>query len=146
MMARLERAAREANLPFGSHLHVFNSRLAQEVGKWAEEQGKGDAFHMAVFLAYFQKGENIALPEILLRICKDAGLDPVAAHDIMDRRAYCEAVDRDWQRCREMEIVIAPTFIVNERRRAGVLSYGALDSFLTSAGVARRSSGNNESR
>ena len=60
MLARLRQVARELDLPFGERKMTFNSRLAQELGKWAEDQGRGDAFHHAVFLAYFQRGENIA--------------------------------------------------------------------------------------
>ncbi|BBO78006.1 hypothetical protein DSCW_54230 [Desulfosarcina widdelii] len=146
ILDRLMRVARELNLPFGDRQMTYNSRLAQELGKWAEDQGRGDAFHMAVFLAYFHRGENIALPEILVRICEGVGLDPAAARKVLDRRTYREAVDRDWQRCREMEITVVPTFMVGDRRLVGALSYEALESMLTSAGVIRRSSSNNESR
>ena len=144
ILARLNRVARELNLPFGDRQMTYNSRLAQELGKWAEDQGRGDAFHMAVFLAYFHRGENIALPDILLRMCEGVDLDPARAREVIDRRTYREAVDRDWQRCQEMEINVVPTFMVGERRLVGALSYKALESMLTSAGVARRSSSDNE--
>jgi predicted DsbA family dithiol-disulfide isomerase len=145
-MARLSRVARDLGLPFGDRQMTYNSRLAQELGKWAEDQGKGDAFHMAVFLAYFHLGENIAMPENLLRVCEDVGLDPAAAREVLDRRTCREAVDRDWQRCREVGITIVPTFMVGDRRRAGALSYKALESMLTSAGVAKRQSRNDETK
>jgi len=140
MLARLKQVARELDLPFGDRQMTYNSRLAQELGKWAEDQGRGDTFHMAVFLAYFQRGENIALPEILLRICGDVGLDPEAARKVLDHRTYREAVDRDWQRCREMQITAVPTFMVDGRRLVGAQNEAALESMLTSAGVARKSS------
>ena len=146
ILARLNRVARELNLPFGDRQMTYNSRLAQELGKWAEDQGRGDAFHMAVFLAYFHRGENIALPDILLRICEGVDLDPARAREVIDRRTYREAVDRDWQRCQEMEINVVPTFMVGDRRLVGALPYAALESLLTSAGVARKSSCNDESR
>lgn len=146
ILARLNRVARELNLPFGDRQMTYNSRLAQELGKWAEDQGRGDAFHMAVFLAYFHRGENIALPESLLRICEDVGLNIEAARNVLDRRTHREAVDRDWQHCREMGITVVPTFMVGDRRLVGALPYAALESLLTSAGVARKSSCNDESR
>ena len=31
-------------VPFGDMRHVYNSRLAQELGKWAETRGRGDAW------------------------------------------------------------------------------------------------------
>lgn len=145
MLARLKRVARELNLPFGDRQMTYNSRLAQELGKWAEDQGRGDAFHMAVFLAYFRDGENIAIPEILLRICENVGLDPAAAREVLDGRTYGDAVDRDWQRCRDMQITAVPTFMVDGRRLVGAQNDAALESMLTSAGVARRSSRDDES-
>jgi predicted DsbA family dithiol-disulfide isomerase len=39
---------------------TYNSRLAQELGKWVETRGKGDQYHDAVFQAYFVDGKNLA--------------------------------------------------------------------------------------
>ena len=138
MLARLQQVARELDLPFGDRRMTYNSRLAQELGKWAEDQGRGDAFHMAVFLAYFQRGENIARQPVLLRLCGEIGLDPAAAKETIDHRTYGEAVDRDWQRCRRMGITAVPTFVIDGRRLVGAQSYAALESMLVAAGVERR--------
>ena len=138
MLARLKQVARELELPFGDRQMTFNSRRAQELGKWAEDQGRGDPFHTAVFLAYFQRGENIAVPEVLLRLCKGVGLDPAAAREVLDRRTYREAVDKDWERSHRMGITAVPTFVIDGRRLVGAQSYAALESMLVSAGVERR--------
>jgi len=139
MLARLKQVARELDLPFGDRQMTFNSRLAQELGKWAEGQGRGDSFHLAVFRAYFQHGENIALPSVLLRLCAGVGLDPAAAREVLELRTFREAVDRDWLRSRQMGITAVPTFVIDGRRLVGAQSYTALESLLVSAGVARRS-------
>ena len=138
MLARLRQVARELNLPFGERKMTFNSRLAQELGKWAEDQGHGDAFHHAVFLDYFQRGENIALPEVLLQVCSAVGLDPAAAKVVLDQRSYREAVDRDWQRSRRMGITAVPTFVLDGQRLVGAQPYAALEEMVSSAGVMRR--------
>ena len=52
-ITRLKRAAEELGLPLGERKKTYNSRRAQELGKWAETAGKGDEFHDAVFCAYF---------------------------------------------------------------------------------------------
>ena len=122
MLARLRQVARELNLPFGERKMTFNSRLAQELGKWAEDQGRGDAFHQAVFLSYFQHGENIARLPVLLQICSTVGLDPAAAQAVMDQRSYREAVDQDWQRSRQIGITAVPTFVLNAELEGMVLS------------------------
>jgi predicted DsbA family dithiol-disulfide isomerase len=138
MLARLRQVARELNLPFGERKMTFNSRLAQEVGKWAEDQGRGDAFHHAVFLAYFLRGENIALQQVLHRICSSVSLDPAAAQAVLDQRSYREAVDQDWIRSREMGISAVPTFVLDGQRLVGAQSYAALEEMVLSAGVIKR--------
>ena len=138
MLARLRQVARELDLPFGERKMTFNSRLAQELGKWAEDQGRGDAFHHAVFLAYFQRGENIARHTVLLQICSTVGLDPVAAEAVLDQRSYREAVDQDWQRSRRMGITAVPTFVLNGQQLVGAQSYAALEGMVLSSEVRKR--------
>ena len=64
-MERLKKVAAELGLPWGMRTRTYNSRRAQELGKWAESLDKGDEFHMAVFQAYFVHGRNIADISIL---------------------------------------------------------------------------------
>ena len=138
MLARLRKVARDLDLPFGDRKMTFNSRLAQELGKWAEDQGRGDAFHHAVFLAYFQHGENIARKPVLLQVCSAVGLDPAAAQVVLDQRSYREAVDQDWHRSRQMGITAVPTVVLNGQQLVGAQSYTALEGMVLSAGVNRR--------
>ena len=138
MLARLSQVARDLNLPFGKRKMTYNSRLAQELGKWAEDQGRGDAFHHAVFLAYFHRGENIARQPVLRQICSAVGLDPAAAQAALDQRSYRKSVDQDWQRSRQMGITAVPTFVLNGQRLVGAQSYAALEGLVLSAGVRKR--------
>jgi predicted DsbA family dithiol-disulfide isomerase len=73
-MVRLKRVAEELGLPLGERKKTYNSRLAQELGKWAETQGKGNEFHDAVFRAYFADGKNIAKTGVLAGLAKTVGL------------------------------------------------------------------------
>jgi predicted DsbA family dithiol-disulfide isomerase len=56
--------------PFG-----INSRPALTGAKYAESQGKGDSYHMAVFRAYWRQALSIDKREVLARIAEDIGLD-----------------------------------------------------------------------
>ncbi len=56
VLDHLSRVAAELGLPFGKREKTFNSRMAQELGKLAEQQGYGEQFHMAAFKAYFADG------------------------------------------------------------------------------------------
>jgi predicted DsbA family dithiol-disulfide isomerase len=140
MLNRLRQVADELGLPFGDRKMTFNSRMAQELGKWAEDQGCGGAFHQAAFLAYFEHGENIARHAVLLKICAAAGLDPAAAQKVLAQRSYREAVDRDWQLSRRMGITAVPTFVIDNQRLVGAQSMSALEALLTSAEVGPRRS------
>lgn len=126
MLAKLGSVAKELGLPFGERTMTYNSRMAQEVGKWAEEQGVGDAFHQAVFLTYFRDGANIAQKDVLITVCEQVGLDKKKAGTVMDQRSYRDAVDSDWQRSRQMEIEAVPTFVFGDQRLVGAQSYAAL--------------------
>ncbi len=138
MLSRLKRVAQALNLPFGERTMTFNSRLAQELAKWAEDQHCGDAFHHGIFRAYFQRGENIARPEVLLDVCRDIGMDVPAARRVLSQRAYREAVDQDWQRSHEMGITAVPTFVLGDRRLVGAQDFAALAAMIRSAGVKDR--------
>ncbi len=53
----------------------INSRPALIGMKYAEQQGKGDAYHQRVFEAYFQDALNIEDINVLRKIVTDIGLD-----------------------------------------------------------------------
>lgn len=123
MLQRLYQAAGELGLPIGQRSRTYNSRRAQELGKWAEEQGAGEAFHMAVYQAYFADGRNIALPAELTAIAKAVGLDPDKALQVIDTQSYAAAVDADWRRAAELGVTAVPTSIYNHQALVGFQPY-----------------------
>ena len=62
-------------LQFNNRSHTYNSRLAQEIGKWAEIEMGSDIIHNKFFEAYFVYGRNIANVRVILDIIKSIGLD-----------------------------------------------------------------------
>ena len=126
MMANLQATAGELGLPFGARTTTYNSRLAQELGLWAEAQGKGEPFHMAAFHAYFVDGLNIARTPVLLELAKKVGLSEKAAEDVLIQRSYKQQVDRDWADSRLKAINAVPTFVMGHHKLVGAQSYEAL--------------------
>jgi predicted DsbA family dithiol-disulfide isomerase len=126
MLAQLRQTASRLGLPFGERHMTFNSRRAQELGKWAESEGRGRAFHQAVFRAYFADGLNIAQLPVLKGITEAIGLSSHEAQSKLDAGDYRQAVDRDWQRSRSMGITAVPTFNLNGRQLVGAQPYAAL--------------------
>ena len=123
MLARLRQVAADLELPFGDRTHTYNSRRAQELGKWAEDQQCGEAFHDGVYRAYFVAGRNIARPEVLVDIAGEAGLDTVVARRVLDEGRFAAAVDADWQRARDMGIAAVPTLQHGRCRLVGFHPY-----------------------
>ena len=60
-------------LPFGKREKTYNTRLAQELGKWAGQKGKGTLFHDAMFRAFFVEGMNIGKKISPDGLVKDTG-------------------------------------------------------------------------
>jgi predicted DsbA family dithiol-disulfide isomerase len=135
---RLKREARKLGLPFGERTRTYNSRLAQELGKWAESQGKGDEYHLALFTAYFVDGRNIGKPGVLIEIAESLDLPAEKAREVLETRAYREAVDSDWILSRERGILAAPTFVIGKTLLVGAQPYQKLERLLEMEQVPRR--------
>jgi predicted DsbA family dithiol-disulfide isomerase len=129
----LQQVAAAEGLPFGARTMTFNSRRAQELGKWAEALGRGEAYHRAAFHAYFAEGENIAETDVLLAICRRAGLDEDAARDALEVRPHREDVDQDWKMARSRGITAVPTLSADDAKLVGAQSYEAMVRFVTAA-------------
>ncbi len=125
-------------LPYGERTMTYNSRLAQELAKWAETQPAGEAIHDAVFRAYFVDNVNIARIDNLVHIADQIGLDTKKARDVLDTRCCQAAVGDDWQRSRQLGITGVPTFVVGDRAVIGAQPYEILENLLLASGAARK--------
>jgi predicted DsbA family dithiol-disulfide isomerase len=137
-VGHMRQVADELGLPFGKRERIYNSRLAQEVGKWAEKQGQGEDFHRAIFRAYFAEGKNIAETDTIEAIGAGVGLDKTAIREVIDSRSFSSEVDEDWQRSRMHGITAVPTFMLNEMRLVGAQPYKSLSEFTDFHNVPRR--------
>ena len=137
-MGTLKRAAADAGLAIGERKKTYNSRLAQELGKWAETENKGEAFHNSVFQAYFVHGKNIAKIPILKELAESVGLSAERALEVLSARKFKEAVDQDWLRSYQLGIHSVPTFKLNEKHLVGAQPYEELQKFMISNRIPQR--------
>ena len=137
MLARLREKASELGLPFGERKKTYNSRLAQEMGLWAESKGKGELFHKAAFHAYFADGKNIAKIPVVVELAASVGLPEEDAALVLSKRLYKQAVDEDWKLARMMGITAVPTFVIDSDRVVGAQPYKVLSRFVESHGGRR---------
>ena len=134
MQARLLQVAAIEGVPLIERSRTYNSRLAQELGKWAEAQGHGNQFHQAVYRAFFVDGVNIALVDELVQIAAAVGIPADQARAVLAERSYAAAVDADWQRAMELHITAVPTHLCGGRRLSGFAAY---DDFVRLIGKSR---------
>jgi predicted DsbA family dithiol-disulfide isomerase len=129
MLEHLANVAAECGLPFGTRTKTYNSRRAQELGKWAESLNKGEEFHMAVFRAYFAEGLNIAKIPLLVQMAESVGLK--GAEEVLSKGSFKEAVDHDWKYSRSCGITAVPTFAAKGRMVVGAQPYKVLEELIT---------------
>ena len=49
---------KQEDLPYGKRTHTYNSRLAQEIGAWADTQKGGEVMHDALLQGLFRRNEE----------------------------------------------------------------------------------------
>jgi predicted DsbA family dithiol-disulfide isomerase len=125
-------------LPYSKRTHSYNSRLAQELGKWADTQPGGEAYHDAAYRAYFVDCRNIGDPEVLIDLVEKVGLDPVEARKVLEERRFKDAVDADWQKSAAYGVTGVPTFVAARYGVVGAQPYEALAQLVEKAGAAKR--------
>ena len=125
-------------LPYGQRSRTYNSRLAQELGKWADTQADGSAIHDALFKAYFVDSLDISNPQVLLEAAASVGLSAPAAEQVLSERTFREAIDEDWTRSRDAGVTGVPTFVAGGYGVVGAQPYETLAAFLEN--VSQRAS------
>ena len=133
MHAQMKARMDAEGLPYGERTMTYNSRLAQELGKWADTQPGGEAIHDALFRAYFVEARDISQPAVLLEIAQAVGLPVDGAREVLEKRTFKEAVDADWKLSRQYGITGVPKFVVGRQGVVGAQPYEALEQLVREA-------------
>ena len=133
MQTQMRARMQAEGLPYGDRKMTYNSRLAQELGKWADTQPGGEAIHDALFRAYFVEGRNIGDPEVLVQVAESVGLPADKAREVLESRSFKAAVDADWQKSREYGVTGVPTFVTAGRGVVGAQPYEVLAQLVQQA-------------
>jgi predicted DsbA family dithiol-disulfide isomerase len=138
MYARMKGLMDAEGLPYGRRTHTYNSRLAQELGKWADTQPGREAIHDALYKAYFVDARNIGDPEILMEIAQSVGLPADEARVVLAERRFKDAIDADWAKSHAYGVTGVPTFVADRYGVVGAQPYEVLEQLLDKAGARRR--------
>ena len=133
MQAQMRARMEAEGLPYGNRTMTYNSRLAQELGKWADTQPGGEAIHDALFRAYFVDGRNIGDAQVLLEIARSVGLPEAGAREVLEKRTFKAAVDADWEKSRAYGVSGVPTFVAGQQGVVGAQPYEVLARLVADA-------------
>ena len=100
--AFIRKRGAEAGLALAERTHVYNTFDAHRLLVWAGRQGRALELKRELLQAYHARGENPALPDVLLHAVAAAGrLDDGGAREVLAGAAYADEVRgsvRLWQR------------------------------------------------
>lgn len=139
MAAHLKTLMDQEGLPFHAGRDMtYNSRLAQELAKWADDRPEANALRTALYQAYFVQGKNVGDMDVLLDAAGQAGLPVDEARRVLETRAMRQAVDDDWASARRVGVTGVPTFVAGKYGIVGAQPYEQLARLVTSAGATHR--------
>jgi predicted DsbA family dithiol-disulfide isomerase len=125
-------------LPYGTRTHTYNSRLAQELGKWADTQPGGEVYHDAMYKAYFVDAVNVHDTEVLLDVVEKLGLSRAEAQKVLSERTFKDAIDADWMKSRQYGVTGVPTFVAGGAGAVGCQPYEVLEQLMAHSKAQRR--------
>lgn len=94
---------------------IYNTFDAHRLLHWAELQGRQRELKMALFEAYFTKGESPASHEVLARVAGEVGLDASEAADVLAGGAYADEIREQEEFFQRQGISAVPAIIINQR-------------------------------
>lgn len=121
-------------LPYGKRTHTYNSRLAQELGAWADTQDGGEAIHDALYRAYFVNAKDIGNTDVLLEVASSVGLDAEAARTVLETRSFKDVIDADWAKSQQYRVTGVPTFVAGGYGVVGAQPYETLEALVKKVG------------
>ena len=136
--------AGEAGLEMKMPRVVANSHRSLEAAEFAREHGGFEAYHRALFHAYFEEGRDIGDPDVLCEIARPSGVDDQRLRQALADETYRDRIDDVTRAARADEVVSTPTFIFHGDngfadgfRLTGAQDYAVFAS-VTSRILARR--------
>ena len=101
----------------GGRGRVYNTFDAHRLLAWAPGQGEGAQHRLkkALLQAYQGRAERIEDPAVLLAAAQEAGLDTVAAREVLESGAYADKVRAVEQLYQRSGIHSVPAVIVNDQ-------------------------------
>ncbi|MEO7494149.1 MAG: DsbA family oxidoreductase [Massilia sp.] len=114
-MLRERAAALGFDFVQGARSRIYNTFDAHRLLHWAALEGRQRALKLALFEAYFSKGEDPSSHAVLTRVAAEVGLDAVEAAAVLASERYAGDVRQEEAFYQEQGINSVPAIIINER-------------------------------
>ncbi len=108
----MDERGRKFGIRFGPQPLMSNSREALAGGEFAKEQGQYEAYHEAVFKAFFTECRDIGNREVVLGLAGKIGLDEKALNKALEKGTYLPRLEAATRAARARGIGSAPTFLM----------------------------------
>ena len=110
---QLDERGKKMGVRFGPQPLMSNSRIAMQGGEFAKDHGKYDAYHEAVFRAFFTNCRDIGDQAVILSIAKDVGLGVVALRKALEDGIYMPRLQEASRKAKMNGFSAAPTFVID---------------------------------
>ena len=94
---------------------IYNTFLAHQLLKWAEQKGKQSELELALFESYFSKQENVGDEKLLAEVAGRVGLDRAEAAAVLEDGRYAADVREHQRFWLSKGIQAVPSFILERR-------------------------------
>jgi predicted DsbA family dithiol-disulfide isomerase len=100
---------------YSDDMRMVNTFRAHQLLHWAGEEGRQTQLKMALFEAFFSRGEDVNEVSALVAAAQRAGLDADEAAAVLEDGRYVQAVREDQREWIEQGIQAVPTFVINQQ-------------------------------
>jgi len=128
LWTNVERLAEESGVEIRPPPILANSSLALIASEYTKNERKFEAFHNAVFRAYWQEGKNIGDLKVLFAIAQELGLDPSALKAYINSGEWDGPIEANRRSASEFGVSGVPTFVVGRQLVVGAQPYEVLRS------------------
>ncbi len=122
----VDKLAKEVNLKFKLNSSISNSKLSLKVGEFAKTKNKFDAYHEAVFNAYFQEAKDIGDIKVIVDIAKKIGLNIKELENYLRSNEADKILEKHKEEAIKDQINGVPTFIIGEKKIVGAQPYNVI--------------------
>lgn len=98
----------------GGQRRMRNTFRAHQLLHWADEQGRQTELKLALFEAYFSRGEDVNDPEVLASVAASVGLPREAAMEVLWDHRYAQTVREQQRQWLDRDVYAVPAFFFDD--------------------------------